>query len=221
MRFGSGIKPEDVEVRNSGNNVVFVATLPNGGGRATFIDANKADPCYQMDEIHFADGTVWTWSEIAGRKVVRGTNSNDTLRAASLPGEKVTVYGLGGHDTIFAGAGDDTFVPGIGNNVIYARSNVEGGGNKTFVWNVGDWNNTVHYFNETHQPGDGMGILRFGSGVDPNNVTVRNNGNNVVFGYTGGGVTFVGANTADVRYHLDEIRFADGTVWTWSTMPRQ
>ncbi|MDR2523030.1 MAG: hypothetical protein LBC93_04950 [Synergistaceae bacterium] len=31
----------------------------------------------------------------------------------------------------------------------------------------------VYYYNETHQPGDGMGILRFGSGVNPNNVTVR------------------------------------------------
>ena len=77
------------------------------------------------------------------------------------------------------------------------------------------------YYNETHQPGDGMGILRFGGGVSPNNVTVRSSGSNIVFSYTGGGITFVGANTTDVRYHLDEIRFAGGEVWTWSTMPRQ
>ena len=33
--------------------------------------------------------------------------------------------------------------------------------------------------------------------------------------------TFVESNTADVRYHLDEICLADGEIWTWSTMPRQ
>ena len=46
-----------------------------------------------------------------------------------------------------AGAGydpaDDTFVPGPGNDTIYDRSGVEGGGNKIFVWNIGDGANTV------------------------------------------------------------------------------
>jgi len=152
---------------------------------------------------------------------VRGGSGWDTLYASSYAGTKVVVYGLGGNDALFAGSGEDTFVGGPDNDTIYARSNIEGGGQKTFTWNIGDSNDTVYYYSETHQPGDGMGILRFGSGINPDNVVVQNSGGNVVFSYAGGSVTFVGANTTDVRYHLDEIWFADGDVWTWATMPRQ
>jgi hypothetical protein len=217
LEFGSDIAPEDVEVRNNGANVIFALT----DGSVTFVSANTTDVRYNLEEVEFLDGTVWKWEDILKRKVVRGDNYNNTLRASSLGGDNVTVYALNGSDALYAGFGSDTFVGGAHNDTIYARSDVEGGGNKTFVWNIGDGYDTVHYYNETHQPGDGMGILRFGSDVDPNNVTVSNSGGNVVFSYAGGGVTFVGANTTDVHYHVDEIRFADGEVWTWDTMPRQ
>ncbi|MDR2527748.1 MAG: hypothetical protein LBD04_01845, partial [Synergistaceae bacterium] len=177
------------------------------------------------DEIRFADGTVWKWDEVIGRKVVRGTNGNDSLRASSYAGEKVTVYGLGGNDFLYGGNGEDVFIPGTGSNTVYARSNYEGGGKKTFVWNVGDGNSGVGYYNEARAPGDGLGALRFGAGVNPSDVEVRNSGANVVFVVTLGGVsgsvTFVNANIGDIRYQLDEIRFIDGTVWQWATMPRQ
>ena len=109
---------------------------------------------------------------------------------------------------------------------------MEGGGKKTFVWKVGDergyttyWNTTVNYYNANRVAGDGMAILKFGPGVTPENVEVRNSGSNVVFVITlssgVGNMTFVNANMGDVRYQVDEIQFADGTVWQWNTMPRQ
>jgi len=221
LRLGSDITPEDVEVRNNAGNVVFVITTPSGIGQMTFVGANTTDVRYHLDEVQFLEGTVWNWVDVQTRKVVRGDNNNNVLYASSLPGEKVTIYGLGGNDTIYGGAGDDTFVPGSGSNTVFARSNEEGGGSKTFVWNIGDGHSAVHYYSETHQPGDGMGVLRYGSGVSSSNVVVKDSGNNVVFSHGGANITFVGANTNDARYHLDEIRFADGEVWTWSTMPRQ
>jgi Ca2+-binding RTX toxin-like protein len=215
LSFGSGIGPEDVEVRNSGNNVVFALT--DGSGSVTFVNANTTDMRYRLDIISFADGETWLWSEAAERKVVRGTNAAEVLRAASQTGDKVTVYGLGGLDTMYGGAGEDTFVPGPGNDVVYARSTVEGGGKKTFVWNAGDGNDTIYYLNADHQAGDGMGVLKFGSGIEPEDVEVRNSGNNVVFALLdgSGGVTFVNGNTTDTRYYLDLIRFSDGETWQW------
>jgi Ca2+-binding RTX toxin-like protein len=194
LRFGDGITPEDVEIRNSGNNVVFALT--DGSARVTFMDANRGDVRYQPDEIRFSDGTTMAWHDAAQRRIVKGTEIGEVLLASSHEGESVTVYGLGGLDTIYAGAGEDIIVPGPGNDVVYARSTVEGGGQKTFVWNAGDGNDTVNYINTEHQPGDGLGILIFGSGIGPEDVEVRNSGNNVVVALLdgSGSVTFVNAN---------------------------
>jgi Ca2+-binding RTX toxin-like protein len=172
------------------------------------------------------DGTVWTWSDAAGQKVVRGTTGANTLRASSYAGEKVTVYGLAGNDILYGGAGEDTFVPDPGNDTVYARSNnaTEGGGKKVFRWSAGDGNDTINYYNADHQPGDGLATLEFGEGISPENVTAQNSGNNVVLTVTlasgGGKVTFNGANRGDVRYQPDKIQFANGTVWEWAAIPR-
>jgi hypothetical protein len=108
---------------------------------------------------------------------------------------------------------------------VYARSNIssERGGKKIFWWNPGDGEDTIHYFNDTRQPGDELAVLRFGDGVTPNDVTARDYGNNVVLTVTlasgGGKVTFNGAKQ-DFRYQPDVVRFTDGTVWTWAEIPR-
>jgi hypothetical protein len=194
----------------------------------TFVTANNNDIRFQIDEIQFADGTVWKWSEIVNRKVILGTEGNDTLRTYGKAGEKVTVYGFGGNDTIYGGKADEVFVPGPGNNTIFTRSNAidEGDGQKIFQWNINDGVDTIYYYNSARVAGDGLGILRFGHGINPENVTVSNSGASVVFSVTpelgrGGSVTFVTANNNDIRFQIDEIQFANGTVWKWATMPRQ
>ncbi|MCL1876390.1 MAG: hypothetical protein FWF87_09060, partial [Synergistaceae bacterium] len=219
LRFGSGVTPEDVTTYNSGNHLVF--QIPNGDGSVaelTFAYANYGKIRYQMDEIQFADGTVLEWSELVDRKVLTGTEGNDTLRTYGLAGEKITVYGLGGDDIIYGGNADEVFVPGRGNNTIYARAAIEGVGKKTFVWNVGDGNFTVNYDNINRVQGDGLAILRFGSGVAPEGITTYNSGNHLVFQIPNGDgsvaeLTFAYANYGKIRYQMDEIQFADGTVW--------
>lgn len=91
-----------------------------------------------------------------------------------------------------------------------------------FVWNRGNGHDTVEYFHSSHALGDGFGKLKFGPGIAPGDVEVKNSGNHVVFALLdgSGGITFVNVNK-DVRTYPDEIHFADGTVWKWSEMPRK
>ncbi|MDR1379584.1 MAG: hypothetical protein LBJ36_11135, partial [Synergistaceae bacterium] len=178
LRFGAGIEPEKVEVRNSGENVVFA--LIDGSGSVTFQRANRGDIRYCLDEIRFAGGEVWKWSEIIGKKVVRGTDEKDTLYTSSQVGETVTVYGLEDDDTIQGSRGNDIFVGGPGADYIKDWSDSGGGGNNVFIWNRDDGHDRVDYYYQTHVPGDGIGELRFGTGISPEEIEVRNNGEHVV-----------------------------------------
>jgi hypothetical protein len=219
LQFGAGITPEDIEVRNSGENVVFA--LMDGSGSITFQRANRGDINYCLDEVRFAGGTVWKWSEIIGKKVVRGTTGNDTLNASSLAGEKVTMYGLEGSDSLYGGKADEIFVGGPGNDYIKDWSDSGGGGKNVIVYNLGDGYDTVDYYYQWHVIGDGIGIMSFGPGITSEDVELRNSGENGVFALKdgSGSVTFQRMNR-HVYYEIDEVHFADGTILKQRNIPR-
>ena len=211
-----------MEVRFDGDNVLFVITAGGGTGSIRIMNAAR-DATRQLGEVHFADGTVMTWGEVTSTRVVRGTGGNDVLRTFSLPGETVTVFAVRAQNTIHGGQGQDIFVLGSGNDQVFARYDVEGGGHKIFVWGEGG-HDVIHYFNPNRVEGDGLSILRFGPGIAPQNVVARYSGDNVTLTIAGvsraGSIRFVNAR-ADIRRQMDEIRFADGTVWKWNEVPRQ
>ena len=224
LQFGPGVAPENVDVQISANNVVFAITVEGRESRIEFMGA-RHDIRAQMDEIRFADGTVLTWNEALGSRIVRGTDRNETLRTLSLPGERVRLYAVGGVNSLVGGHGTDTFVIGTGHDTIAARSNVEGGGQKVFVWNVGAGDATIHYFNGNRQAkGDELSILQFGPGVAPENIDVQISGNNVVFviivGDVESRITFMGARH-DIRAQMDRIQFDDRTSHAWSDFVEQ
>ena len=218
LKFGPGITSLDVNMVPNGYDMIF--TVSDDIGSIRFLGANKNDVRYCVDEIVFTDGTVWKWSETAGRRVVRGTASDDVISVTSYPGDKVTVYALGGNDTIYGSRGDEIYVTGPGNDYVREHTSYSGGGNNTFVYNRGDGYDTVEYFHTSHAPGDGIGRLRFGPDIAPQNVNALVSGYNVIFSLSdgSGSITFLGANRNDARYRVDEIEFADGLVRKWSEM---
>lgn len=72
---------------------------------------------YWIEEVEFADTTVWNYAAIYQAPWFRGTAGADTLTGTS--GDD-TIYCDAGDDTLSAGAGDDTFVfkAGFGNDTV-------------------------------------------------------------------------------------------------------
>jgi Ca2+-binding RTX toxin-like protein len=103
LKIGEGIDPSDVTLYRSGtNNADLVFVMPDGG-RVT-VEKWLSGSTYQLSEIRFADGTVWTKADVnAKTAVIEGTESADAITGTSSNDE---IYGSDGNDILKGGSGE-------------------------------------------------------------------------------------------------------------------
>lgn len=172
--LGVGINPADVVLTRSDYDLVLTIkgssdqlTLQNfGGGRA-----------YQIEQIQFADGTVWSltdlYAQLAKMPIV-GTKGADTLFGwADAPN---TLQGLDGNDTLYGFNGDDILNGDAGKDMLYGSSGNDtlDGGNGNDMLDGGEGNDYL-------LGGIGDDALKGGDGQDSlvgyNNNDTLNGGN--------------------------------------------
>jgi trimeric autotransporter adhesin len=128
LQFGFGINPGDIVLERSGDDLVV-----NIVGTTDKITIKYwSNEYYQIENIIFADGTIWDLSEIMQRVPdIYGTEQDDWLIGWSLPD---TIYGLGGNDYLAGGSFNDLLDGGIGDDTM-----IGGAGDDTYVVDsVGD-----------------------------------------------------------------------------------
>ena len=135
---------EVVLTRTNGTDDLVISI--NGVEEITILNRfNTTSKGYGVEEIHFADGSVWSWEDIVSRTAVTGTNGADSL--SGRDGDD-NLYGLSGNDTLNGEDGDDKLVGGLGNDTLKG-----GNGNDLYVWSTGDGNDFIddnsNSFNET------------------------------------------------------------------------
>ncbi|TBO34225.1 calcium-binding protein [Aquabacterium lacunae] len=107
VKMAAGIKPEEVMIRESMNEIWV--SLKDGSSRLR-LDLDKAGGG-SLHQVLFADGTHWDGAELSA-KIQRVTDGDDTLR---LRPDEHQLDGQGGHDHLFGVAGD-TLIGGAGND---------------------------------------------------------------------------------------------------------
>ncbi|MBQ2801045.1 MAG: hypothetical protein IJF03_06630, partial [Lachnospiraceae bacterium] len=108
--FGEGISAEDIEITRKGYDMVL--TNIKTGEKVTVQSAY----CYTygenyLENIEFADGTVWTKETIENNTIIRGSEGNDNLYGYTV------AYGYTQDETFYAGAGNDYLYGGAGNDM--------------------------------------------------------------------------------------------------------
>ena len=119
------------------------------------------------------------------------------------------LYGDTGNDKLYGQNGDDVLVGGTGDDHL-----IGGYGSDTYVYNKGDGHDTID--NSTYRyDRDGKDRLKFGDGISTEDLEVIRRGNDVMFSLKDGTGSVLMQNwyVGGSYKKLDEVEFADGTVW--------
>lgn len=208
LRFAPGLTPKEVEFAADPHQNLLI----NVGNGDTLVLTNWLAPGSALvQRIEFDDGTVWTPELIrASLTVQSGTAGNDSL--SSFAGEATTLYGLGGNDTLTGNSGNDQLVGGQGNDSL-----VGGLGDDGYRIELGDGQDIL-------LDTGGTDAVLYGAGISPDDIQISRAGNDLMLSHVNASdkITIKGwFSYADGRNWVEQVRFADGSIWSAAEMTRQ
>jgi len=202
--LNSDVAPGDVTLSRDASNLYLDI---NGTSDTIIVQNWFADPAYQVEQIKFADGTVWDTAVMQAAKLM-GTEDSDYLFGSS--GDDVIV-GLGGDDYLWGDAGNDTLDGGTGSDTLCGNT-----GNDTYVFGRDYGQDTISDYDTTVGNSD---TILLNSDVVPGDVTLWHDASNLYLGLNGTSDTItVQSWFDDPAYRVERIEFADGTVWDTAVM---
>lgn len=231
--FDSGITPGNVTLSRIYNDLKIIVTSPSDGallGVATVEGQFVAGGERGVDEIRFADGTIWNSLQYLAQpgavdvphgwlqgpdKYYFGSWSSDTITGSSAAD---TIYGDIGDDLLLGVGGGDQLVGGAGNDTLDGGRDslidrlAGGDGNDTYRFGVGygeDWISEYDVYSWDIFPG--------GSGNDTVELIDGILQDNVVFSRDPYGLYTLrisGSDAIQFNADIENIAFSDGTVWS-------
>jgi len=243
LQFKAGVAPADVVIRQAydnyfgGNNNALELSIAGTTDKVTvnafFYSDNPANNYNGLQKVRFDDGTEWDIAYIlatllagtAGDDSIAGTSAANEMHGGagndSLAGRggNDVIYGEEGNDALYGEDGADTLVGGAGND------SLDGGtGNNIYIFGRGDGQDSI---TGRYDPAAGkLNTLQFRADVLPGDVTVRRvyesqsgavNGLELAIVGSNDRITanyfFNGDDPGNVYNSLQQVTFADGTVW--------
>jgi Ca2+-binding RTX toxin-like protein len=130
LSFGPDIDPADVTARRVDNNLVLTFADSDDKVAVTNYFVGDGAGAYRLDEIRFADATVWDVAAVkalvlvptSGADILRGYETDDTLHGGD---GNDTLYGNGGNDTLSGDAGNDTIYGGNGDDILFGGAGAD------------------------------------------------------------------------------------------------
>ena len=218
-----GLNPADIALSKGAIDYDLTLTIKDTGEFIKVL-AFYGDPTYRINQLQFADGTVWDAATLLAQEVsVYGGAGNDTL--AGRNGGPNALHGNDGNDTLYGGDGIDRVSGGNGNDSLYGNAGndlldggagddlLEGGtGNDTYVFGRGMGRDTLRAFDPTAGKVDTLVL----DGLNPADIQLTK-------GATDNGLTATIKDTGesikvlfffgDPVHQVNQLKFADGTAW--------
>lgn len=117
LRFKAGVSAADLVLTRNDNAMLI--KLGNGSDSIVVPDWFYGGyvPSRTFQKFEFANGEVWSYSDILSHLSLVGSAGNDRLYGSA---SAETINGLGGDDFLHGGGGNDTLLGGDGNDTLYA-----------------------------------------------------------------------------------------------------
>ena len=224
--LGEGLLVENTRLARTGSDLWL--TFGDGTDSLRLKDYfYREGTRYQVEEIVFADGTVWDVETVKAMLIV-GTDDVQTLWAYEsgteihAGGGNDEVWGNKGADRLYGDEGNDGLSAGDGNDLLAGGTGNDwltgGYGSDTYQFNAGDGQDTIV---ESYSNSDDIDRLVLGDGLLVENTRVTRTANDLWLTF-GDGTDSLRLKDyfyrEGARYQVEEIVFADGTVWDVETV---
>ncbi|HKX49484.1 MAG TPA: calcium-binding protein, partial [Candidatus Binatia bacterium] len=197
VAFKTGISQSDLIVSRSGVDMVIKLKDPGTGLAGT----EQLRIVEQFDYWFNSPIEQFTFADAPGSVLTREDLKNLYFQQAKTSGDD-TIIGTQSSDTMAGGAGTDR---------------LEGGdGNDTYIFNLGDGNDTIYDFNGNLNYSS-VDTLQLGAGITTANTTLIWQGADLLVNVGSGNdsVRIEGFFNWDLK-RIESIAFVDGTVWNYS-----
>lgn len=186
LQLGTAIDVSLVKVNESYDGTGIVLTDGIDGDQIT-LDNMLTSGANGVQQIQFADGTVWSRSEILQNALANCTPGDDRL------------FGSDGAD-VLDGKGGFDYVQG-------------GGGGDTFIFNAGYGDLEI---NETDYSADSNNVLMLGDNISESAVTIDGSwdGTGIVLRDGNGDQITLDNMFLSSSKGVQQVQFADGTTWS-------
>jgi len=241
LQFKAGIAPGDIAVRRDGLDLVLgiKGTDDQVTVKRYFTQIIYTIPenhPYEIEEIAFANGTIWTAATIgnillagsdnpevivgySGDDVITGQDGNDIIEGRS--GNDI-LFGGTGNDIIHGGSGDDILDGGPGDDYLDGKADASGmpigslsgvSDNDTYIFGWGDGQDTIYDYGWRVA---GQDTLRFKAGVTSSDVRFEHvslsDDLKIELGDGTDTVTIKNWFGYGGYFKIERLEFADGTV---------
>ncbi|WP_139126632.1 calcium-binding protein, partial [Acinetobacter sp. YK3] len=207
--FNDGIEIADVSLKRQGDDLIVKYSENDQITVNNYFDSNGATAS-RIDQIVFADGTtVWDVAYIK-QQVLVPTESNDTIQGYNSADHLI---GLTGNDSLFGNSGNDTLIGGTGNDYLNGAT-----GNDNYIFNLGDGQDIIESYEYNINKLD---RIIFSEGIVVSDVSLKRQSNDLIIKYSENDQitvkNYFDSNGA-TAYRIDQIVFADETVWDVETI---
>lgn len=210
-----------IEIQKDDLVTKLILTLPNIG--------NGINPQEFNNYLYFSDGSSISVNEILeSTSIWEGTDQggvgfgyvkDDVFYGA---GGTDVLYGQAGNDKLYGGDGRDYLIAGDGNDSLWGglgNDSLYGGvGSDTYYFSKGDGEDSI-YNSLSYNDENRIDRLLFDAGISTSDIVLRRSQNDlrIIFNDTSDRITVSSYFTESgaSRYHLNEIVFADGTIWDY------
>ena len=198
LQFGEGITADDIIGLRQGDDIIL-AIKEEGIDFNDLQDQVTLRSWYlateRIEQVQFADGTLWGTSEILSSTVGTGIlfgldsddvivgNEEDNIIFARAGNDDIS--GLGGNDSLYGEDGDDVITGNGGDDQLFG-----GVGNDIYHFNRGDGQDTI-IDGEFETSGNyGTDTLVFGADIASDDLVIRQQGSDIIIALRQEGVAF-------------------------------